>query len=214
MTRFRALRTWASSTSPGSPALWFPSIAQSARYGLMALDVDAAVQAAVGGAPDTQIIEGDRRFDFAFATRRSSAARRRFEHPAADAGRQPGAVGDGGRCRIRNGAFMIYRENGRRYIPIKFSVRGRDLAGAIQDLQSRLATRSSFLPAMNIRGPVNSTALKRSSAGSGDRARQSGHDFDPPVCPVPHLARRFYRSGMLPFAAIGGVWLSLNRYAF
>jgi len=29
---------------------------------------------------------------------------------------------------IREGSFMIYREDGRRYIPIKFSVRGRDLA--------------------------------------------------------------------------------------
>ena len=36
---------------------------------------------------------------------------------------------------------MIYRENGRRYIPIKFSVRGRDLAGTIQDAQSRLAQK-------------------------------------------------------------------------
>ena len=36
---------------------------------------------------------------------------------------------------------MIYHENGRRYIPIKFSVRGRDLAGTIQDVQSRLADK-------------------------------------------------------------------------
>jgi cobalt-zinc-cadmium resistance protein CzcA len=33
---------------------------------------------------------------------------------------------------------MIYRENGQRYIPVKFSVRGRDLAGTIQDVQARL----------------------------------------------------------------------------
>jgi cobalt-zinc-cadmium resistance protein CzcA len=33
---------------------------------------------------------------------------------------------------------MIYRENGRRYIPIKFSVRGRDLAGTMQDAEGRL----------------------------------------------------------------------------
>ena len=34
---------------------------------------------------------------------------------------------------------MIYRENGRRYIPIKFSVRGRDLAGTIAEVQGKLA---------------------------------------------------------------------------
>ena len=42
---------------------------------------------------------------------------------------------------LRQGAFMIFRENGRRYIPVKFSVRGRDLAGTIQDVQSRLAQK-------------------------------------------------------------------------
>ena len=38
--------------------------AASGRYGLMASDVDAAVQAAIGGIAATQILEGDRRFDF------------------------------------------------------------------------------------------------------------------------------------------------------
>jgi cobalt-zinc-cadmium resistance protein CzcA len=40
---------------------------------------------------------------------------------------------------------MIYRENGRRYIPIKFSVRGRDLAGTISEVQSKLSS-SVHLP--------------------------------------------------------------------
>ncbi len=38
--------------------------AASARYGLMAADLNAAVQAAIGGFAATQILEGDRRFDF------------------------------------------------------------------------------------------------------------------------------------------------------
>ena len=40
---------------------------------------------------------------------------------------------------MHEGAFMIYRENGQRYIPIKFSVRGRDLAGTMTDVQQRIA---------------------------------------------------------------------------
>jgi cobalt-zinc-cadmium resistance protein CzcA len=47
---------------------------------------------------------------------------------------------------IRDGAFAIYREGGRRYVPIKFSVRGRDLSSTIRDLQGRLA-REVKLPA-------------------------------------------------------------------
>ena len=43
-----------------------PSIARSAaRYGILSGDINTVVQAAVGGAPVTQVIEGERRFDFA-----------------------------------------------------------------------------------------------------------------------------------------------------
>jgi cobalt-zinc-cadmium resistance protein CzcA len=36
---------------------------------------------------------------------------------------------------------VIYREDGRRYSPVKFSVRGRDLAGTINDAKSQIASR-------------------------------------------------------------------------
>src|ERR1035441_7328871 len=36
----------------------------SARYGLMASDVNSAVQAAIGGIAATQILQADRRYDF------------------------------------------------------------------------------------------------------------------------------------------------------
>jgi cobalt-zinc-cadmium resistance protein CzcA len=42
---------------------------------------------------------------------------------------------------IREGSFMIFREGGRRYIPIKFSVRGRDLAATIVDLQNQIRSK-------------------------------------------------------------------------
>jgi len=41
---------------------------------------------------------------------------------------------------------MIYRENGLRYIPIKFSVRGRDLTSTIQDAQARLRASVHLAP--------------------------------------------------------------------
>jgi heavy metal efflux system protein len=114
--------------------------AASARYGLMAADVNAAVQAAVGGLAATQILEGDRRFDFVIRYRPEFRAApdaiRQILLPTPDGNRVPlGAVAD---VSLKEGAFMIYRENGRRYIPVKFSVRGRDLAGTIQDVQTRI----------------------------------------------------------------------------
>ena len=36
-------------------------------------------------------------------------------------------------------ASYIYRERNQRYVPIKFSVRGRDLAGAVAEAQERIA---------------------------------------------------------------------------
>jgi heavy metal efflux system protein len=119
----------------------------SARYGLMASDLNAAVQAAIGGFAATQILEGDRRFDFVVRYspefRRTPEAIRNILLPTPDGNRIPLAqVAD---VSLGEGAFMIYRENGRRYIPVKFSVRGRDLAGTIQEVQARI-TQKVHLP--------------------------------------------------------------------
>jgi heavy metal efflux system protein len=114
--------------------------ARAARYGIMPADVNSAIQAAVGGAPVTQMIEGDRRFDIVLRypeeDRSSPEAVGRILLPTPDGGRVAlSQVADVG---IHEGSFMIFREGGRRYIPIKFSVRGRDLAATITDLQRQI----------------------------------------------------------------------------
>jgi cobalt-zinc-cadmium resistance protein CzcA len=120
---------------------------KAARYGIEAQDINAAVQAAVGGAPVTQVIEGDRRFDltvrYPAKNRMDVAAIQNILLPTPDGNKVPlGQVADVG---IHDGSFMIYRENGRRYIPIKFSVRGRDLATTIEDLKEQL-NQSAKMP--------------------------------------------------------------------
>jgi cobalt-zinc-cadmium resistance protein CzcA len=47
--------------------------------------------------------------------------------------------------KLVSGASFIYRENQQRYIPIKFSVRGRDLGGAVLEAQQKIA-REAQLP--------------------------------------------------------------------
>ena len=59
--------------------------------------------------------------------------------PTPAGGRVP--LGQVAQVELKQGAFMIYRENGQRYIPIKFSVRGRDLATTMQDAEARLRAR-------------------------------------------------------------------------
>ena len=105
----------------------------------MASDINAAVQAAIGGTAATQILEGDRRFDLVVRYkpqyRENVEEMRNILLPTADGNRVP--LGEVAQIGFQEGAFMIYRENGRRYIPIKFSVRGRDLAGTIDDVQRK-----------------------------------------------------------------------------
>jgi len=126
----------------GQPELWVGVDRQaSARYGLSASDVNAAVTAAIGGQAITQILEGDRRFDF--VVRYAPQFRKNAETignillPTPAGGSVP--LAQVARVGMREGAFMVYRENGRRYVPIKFSVRGRDLASTMAEVEQRLA---------------------------------------------------------------------------
>jgi cobalt-zinc-cadmium resistance protein CzcA len=181
---------------------------KAARYGLQPQDVNNIVQAAVGGAPVTTIIDGDRRFDFAVRYapefRDTPEAIGKILVPTPDGTQVPlSSIAD---VSLRNGAFMIYHEGGRRYIPIKFSVRGRDLASAIQDLQGQL-TNKVKLP----------TGYNYTWAGEFDSLRKEQQRLAL-IIPVSVLVillllyiqfrtwkDAFIIVGMLPFAWIGGV---------
>jgi cobalt-zinc-cadmium resistance protein CzcA len=116
---------------------------KAARYGLMASDVNAAVQAAIGGNSVTQVIEGDRRFDlvvrYSPEFRNDPDAIKNILLPTPDGSKVP--LAQVSNIALREGSFMIYRENDRRYIPIKFSVRGRDLKRTMEELQRELKSK-------------------------------------------------------------------------
>jgi heavy metal efflux system protein len=182
--------------------------AKAARYGLAAADVNATIQAAVGGAALTQVIEGDRRFDltvrFPERFRNGPEAIRSILLPTPDGSRLPiGQIAD---VETRDGAFMIYRENGRRYIPIKFSVRGRDLSTTIQDLQQQLINKVKLPSGYNYTWAGEFDSLRK---------EQRRLAFIIPVSLVAIFVLLYiqFRSwkdalivlGTLPFGAIGGV---------
>jgi cobalt-zinc-cadmium resistance protein CzcA len=192
--------------------------ARASRYGIMPNDVNAVVQTAVGGNPVTQVLEGDRRFDltvrFKPEFRQTPEALRALLLATPDGNRVPlGQVAD---VSMREGAFMIYRENDRRYIPVKFSVRGRDLATTMQDLQERIG-QSMHLPA----------GYSYEWAGEFDSLRREQRRLSV-VIPVSlavilvllfiqfHSWRdAFIVLAILPFAATGGVWVLLaSKTAF
>jgi len=47
-------------------------------------------------------------------------------------------LGDLGAVKLESGAAYIYRENSQRFVPLKFSVRERDLGSTIAEAQERI----------------------------------------------------------------------------
>lgn len=118
----------------------------SARYGLQVADVNAVVQAAVGGQAVTQVYEGERLFDLVVRFLPE------FRQDVDAIGNILVSTPNGARIPLKQvasittqtGAFIIYRENNERYIPIKFSVRNRDLQSTVEEAQARLAKEVSL----------------------------------------------------------------------
>ena len=118
----------------------------SARYGLRVSDVNAVVQAAVGGQGVTQVYEGERLFDlvvrFLPEFRRDAETIGNILVNTPDGARIP--LKQVATIRTQTGAFIIYRENNERYIPIKFSVRDRDLESTVKEAQTKMAQAVSL----------------------------------------------------------------------
>jgi heavy metal efflux system protein len=122
---------------------------RAARFGLAPGDINAVVQAAIGGQSAGDLYEGssDRHFPMlvrlAAPYRQSLDAIRRI--PIAATSGNGGviqiALQDVADVRLQSGAAFIYREQQRRYVPIKFSVRGRDLGGAVLEAQHAVASQ-------------------------------------------------------------------------
>jgi cobalt-zinc-cadmium resistance protein CzcA len=127
---------------------------RAARYGLAPGDINAVVQTAIGGQSGGDLYEGasDRHFPMmvrlARPYRESLSAIRRIPVTAAT------STGDGvvqvpledvADVHLVSGAAFIYREQQQRYVPIKFSVRGRDLGSAVLEAQ-RAVDEQVLLP--------------------------------------------------------------------
>ncbi len=120
-----------------------PNRAMAGRYGLNVGDVEAVVQAAIGGQAVTQVYEGEKRFDltvrWAPAYRKDLQAIRDILIATPDGASVP--LGQIAQIVKEEGPAVIYREDNRRYAPVKFSVRGRDLASTIAEAQRVIAEK-------------------------------------------------------------------------
>jgi cobalt-zinc-cadmium resistance protein CzcA len=117
---------------------------RAARYGLNVSDVNTVVQAALGGAVATTLLEADRQFNVTVRVspeyRASIDAVRKikvgFQTSAGTNAYIP--LSELAEITLDTGPSYIYHERNQRYIPIKFSVRGRDLGGTVDEAQTKV----------------------------------------------------------------------------
>jgi heavy metal efflux system protein len=118
---------------------------KTARYGLNSGDVNTVIQAAMGGASATTVLEGDRSWSLVvrYAPEyRDSIEKIRNIKVAYQTSTGTTAyipLSELATITLENGASWIYHETGERFIPVKFSVRGRDLGGTVAEAQARIA---------------------------------------------------------------------------
>src|ERR1700731_4652780 len=115
---------------------------KAARYGLNTGDVNTVVQAALGGTTATTVLEGDRQFTLAVRLDprfRDSIDTIRTVKVAYQTPEGTNAFipfSELADISLDTGASFIYRDRSQRYIPIKFSVRARDLGGTVEEAQA------------------------------------------------------------------------------
>jgi cobalt-zinc-cadmium resistance protein CzcA len=118
---------------------------KAARYGLNTGDVNSVIQAAMGGAVATTMLEGDRAWN---VTVRLAPQYRDNIEPVGDVkvGYQNATGGTSyiplrelATITLDTGASYIYHQSMQRFIPVKFSVRGRDLGSTVAEAQDRIA---------------------------------------------------------------------------
>ncbi|MBL8556214.1 MAG: CusA/CzcA family heavy metal efflux RND transporter [Phenylobacterium sp.] len=128
----------------GLPVLQIaPDRAALARLGLSMADVQAVVQASVGGVVAGQIFEGDRRFDVVVrlpeAVRQNTDALGRLQIPVPSAGgRSFVPLEEIATITRETGPNQISRENGKRRVVVTANVRGRDLGSFIAEAQAKV----------------------------------------------------------------------------
>ena len=118
---------------------------KAARYGLNTGDVNTVIQAALGGAIATTLLEGDRSWnvqvrlppEYRHSLEAVGNIKVGYQTPAGVNAYIP--LSELADISLDTGASYIYHESRERYIPIKFSVRGRDLGGTVAEAQERIA---------------------------------------------------------------------------
>jgi cobalt-zinc-cadmium resistance protein CzcA len=123
-----------------------------ARYGVNVADVNALIEAAVGGTAATQVVQGERVYDLVvrLAPQYRQTPEQIGDIRVGTPGGQQIPLRELADIQVSSGASFIYRQDNQRFIGVQFSVQGRDLAGAVQEAQRRVAAAVKLAPGYRV----------------------------------------------------------------
>ena len=138
----------------------------AARYQMNVADVQDAIQTAVGGNAVSQVLQGEQRYDLvARYLPRYRDTREAIEHirllsPSGE------RVSLAQLCtfQMADGASTLYREANSRYVAVKYSVRGRDLGGAVEEAIRKVNAQVKLPPRYTFQWAGEYESQKRSEA--------------------------------------------------
>ena len=181
---------------------------KAARYGVNVSDIQTVVANSIGGAPVTNFLEDEK--TFGVAVRLNEASRNDIPDVSNllidTPNGQKVPLGMVASVKLTDGPFFIYREAGKRYIAVIFSVRGRDLGGAVED--------AKYLVEKNVALPTNYTIAWDGQFNQMKAAQQKLMIIIPLTLVAIFLllvtALGNFRDAVIvlinvPFAAIGGI---------
>jgi cobalt-zinc-cadmium resistance protein CzcA len=149
----------------GQPNLTFAVNRQAAaRFGINVADVQDAIQTAVGGAAQSQVLQGEARYDLVLRYQRPYRnTREAIENVRllAPSGERV-SLAQLTKVATTDGAEEIYREGQQRYIAVKYSVRGRDLGSTVEEAIAKVNKQVSLPPGYHIDWAGEYESQKRS----------------------------------------------------
>ena len=137
----------------------------AARFGINVTDVQDAIQTAVGGTAVSQVLQGEQRYDL---VARYQAPYRNTQQAIEDirlvspSGERV-SLAQVTKVQVADGASEIYREENSRYVAIKYSVRGRDLGGAVEEAIDKVNTQVKLPVGYHLSWAGEYESQKRSS---------------------------------------------------
>ena len=149
----------------GQPNLTFTVDRQAAaRFGISVADVQDAIQTAVGGTAQSQVLQGEARYDLVLRYQRPYRnTREAIENVRllAPSGERI-SLAQLTKVATTDGAEEIYREGQQRYIAVKYSVRGRDLGSTVEEAIAKVNKQVSLPPGYHIDWAGEYESQKRS----------------------------------------------------